>query len=75
LITDGDWHKVVFSWDGSYRKLYVDDSEAASDTQANVQFVDTQEGLYIGAGSNLQPDSFWSGLVDDVRIYDRAIVP
>jgi hypothetical protein len=32
-------------------------------------------GLYIGAGSELMPGTFWSGLIDDVRIYDRAVKP
>jgi hypothetical protein len=32
-------------------------------------------GLYIGAGTNLEPGSFFSGLIDDIRIYNRAIAP
>ena len=59
------------TWDGSNRILYVDDLEVAKDTQA--QFSGSAEGLYIGAGKNLEPGSFFSGLIDDVRIYDRAV--
>jgi hypothetical protein len=29
----------------------------------------------IGAGSTMAPATFWSGLIDDVRIYDRAVTP
>ena len=25
--------------------------------------------------STLAPDSFWSGLIDDVRVYDQAVTP
>ena len=32
-------------------------------------------GLYLGAGSALSPGNFWSGLIDDVRIYNRAVKP
>ena len=32
-------------------------------------------GLYLGAGKDLAEGSFWSGLIDDVRIYDRVIEP
>jgi hypothetical protein len=32
-------------------------------------------GLYIGADKSLEGGSFWSGLIDDVRIYDRAVSP
>ena len=32
-------------------------------------------GLYIGAGQDLDPATFLFGLIDDVRIYNRAITP
>jgi hypothetical protein len=32
-------------------------------------------GLDIGAGKNLEAGSFWSGLIDDVKICDRAVTP
>jgi hypothetical protein len=31
--------------------------------------------MYIGAGSTLAPGTFWSGLIDDVRLYNRAVKP
>jgi len=73
VITDGIWHRVGLSWDGSNRILYVDDIEVAKDTQASLP--SSVGGLYIGAGSTLAAGSFWSGLMDDVRIYDRAVKP
>jgi hypothetical protein len=73
VITDGNWHQVGFVWDGSYRTIYVDDVEVAKDTQSDLEGSDG--GLYIGAGKNLEAGSFWSGLIDDVRIYNRAISP
>ena len=51
----------------------MDDVEAAQDTAANLEAGD--EGLYIGAGSGLEPGTFWSGLIDDIRIYDRVVSP
>jgi N-acetylneuraminic acid mutarotase len=73
VITDGEWRRVGLTWDGSNRILYVDDVEVAKDTQAGLASSD--RGLNIGAGWNLSAGSFWSGLIDDIRIYDRAIVP
>jgi hypothetical protein len=73
VITDGAWHRIGFVWDGTHRTLYVDGAEAAKDTQANLP--SSSGGLYIGAGSALAPGSFWKGLIDDVRIYDRAVKP
>jgi hypothetical protein len=75
VITDGNWHSIGFVWDGSYRCLYVDRAEVAKDTQPQGQLLGADSGLYIGAGKNLEPDSFFSGLIDDVRIYNRAITP
>jgi len=72
-ITDDNWHRVGFVWDGTSRILYVDDVEVARDTLAGLNSADG--GLRVGAGSKLEAASFWSGLIDDVRVYDRAIVP
>ena len=73
VITDSEWHRVGFTWDGSMGILYVDDIEVAGPTKG--LFEHSLGGLYIGAGKNLEVGSFWSGLIDDVRIYDRAITP
>jgi hypothetical protein len=73
IITDGLWHRIGFVWNGSQRILYVDDVEVAKDTQADL--AGSTGGLYIGAGKNLDAGSFWSGLIDDVRIYERAVRP
>jgi N-acetylneuraminic acid mutarotase len=72
-ITDGQWHRVGFTWDGSNRTLYVDDIQVSRDTQVGLW--PATGGLYIGAGNALQAATFWSGLIDDVRIYDRAVKP
>jgi hypothetical protein len=72
VVTDGNWHRVGLTWDGKNRILYVDDIEV-KDTQTSL--AGSQGGLNIGAGSTLSAGSFWSGLIDDVRIYDRAVKP
>jgi N-acetylneuraminic acid mutarotase len=72
-ITDGQWHRIGFVWDGLNRMLYVDDILVAEDTQANLQGSDS--GLYIGCGKTMESGTYWSGLVDDVRIYNRVIKP
>ena len=58
---------------GSQMHLYVDDVEIArSDIPPLLPAI---RGLQIGAGKNLEPGTFWSGLIDDVRIYDRVVKP
>ncbi|MFC1794711.1 kelch repeat-containing protein, partial [Planctomycetota bacterium] len=73
VITDGTWHRIGFVWDGINRSLYVDDILVAEDTQANLQGSDS--GLYIGTGKAMEPGTYFSGLIDDVRIYNRAVRP
>jgi len=73
IITDDDWRRVGFTWDGINRTLYVDDVEAAHDTLGGLKGSDGN--LHIGTGKGLEVGTFWSGMIDDVRIYDRVVVP
>jgi len=73
VITDGDWHRVGFVWDGTDRILYVDDVEVARDELENL--APSEGGLIIGAGAGLEDGTFFSGLIDDVQIYDRVVEP
>jgi hypothetical protein len=75
VITDGQWHHVglVYDFDGFHRRLYVDGAEVAKDT--GVVAAPLPDGdLYFGAaGKDLDVGSFFSGLIDEVRAYNRAL--
>jgi hypothetical protein len=73
VITDDIWHRVAFVWDGASRNLYVDGALVATDEQDKLE--GSSRGLNIGCGANLEPGTFFSGLIDDVRIYNRAVKP
>lgn len=73
LITDGNWHRVGLSWDGSNRILSCDGVEVARDTQAGL--ASSTENFTFGGGGTMAPSGFWKGLIDDVRIYDRVVKP
>ena len=74
-ITDGNWHRIGFVWDGSYRHLYVDGAEVARDAAPLSSLESAPGGLHFGVGSTLAPGIFFSGLIDDIRIYNRAVRP
>ena len=75
-VTDGAWRLLRLVWDGgSHRCLYVDGREVAADTRKLGTLKFSTAGFNIGAGKALEPGSFWSGLLDDIRIYNRAIKP
>ena len=72
-ITDDQWHRIGFVWDGSSRMLYVDSIAVAQDMQDDLK--SSSNGLCIGIGQSMTPGTYWSGLIDDVRIYNRAVSP
>ena len=51
----------------------MDDVLVAEDAQTGLTAC--YGGLQIGCGENMTPGTFWSGLIDDVRIYNRAVKP
>ncbi len=73
LITDGNWHRIAFVRDGATRALYVDGMLVAEDTQLTL--APCTGGLYIGCDKDQTPGTFWTGLIDDIRIYNRAVRP
>jgi hypothetical protein len=75
VVTDDQWHHIGFVWDGSYRYLYVDGIEVDRDTQAitAASLKHCDGGLYIGTSKTLDTGTFFSGLIDDVRIYNVAL--
>jgi hypothetical protein len=73
VITDGNWHRIGLVWDGSHRTLCVDDAVVAEDVQDGLG--GSGDGLYIGTGKTMAPGTYFSGLIDDVRIYNRAVRP
>lgn len=73
VITDSVWHRIVVVWDGAYRSLYVDGTEVARDSLVQGEPMSATGGLNLGAGKTLTPSSFFDGLMDDIRIYNRAL--
>jgi hypothetical protein len=73
VITDGQWHRVGLAWDGTQRTLCVDGTMVAEDTQPGLE--SSQMGLYIGVDKYFTPGTFFSGLIDDIRIYNRVVSP
>ena len=74
VITDDQWHHVGLAYDivAMKRHLYLDGTEVAVDDGV-VGGVQSTAGLYIGAGQTLDVGTFFSGLIDDVRIYNKAL--
>jgi hypothetical protein len=74
VITDDQWHHVglVYDFDSFHRRLYVDGAEVAKDTDVVAGLLSDGD-LYFGAGQSLDVASFFSGLIDDIRVYNVAL--
>ena len=74
VITDFQWHHVgfVYDMDSLQRQLYVDGNLVAEDDTA-VSGAPSNGGLYIGASKDLEAGTFFSGMIDDIRIYNQAL--
>lgn len=75
VVTDGAWHLLHLVWDGTGRRLYVDGKQAAVDTRQFGTLKSSTADFYFGAGKDLEPGSFWSGRLDDIRFYGRVVTP
>ncbi len=76
VAADGQWHEVAVEWDGIYRRLFLDREEVSRDiAPMSLPPIAWDGTLNIGTGEGFQPDSFFSGLIDDVRIYQSAVEP
>ena len=75
VVTDGQWHYIGFVWDGAYRSLNVDGIEVARDANPIIlaPLKSANGGLNIGTGKDLDAVTFFSGMIDDVRIYNKAL--
>ncbi|MFC1793658.1 LamG-like jellyroll fold domain-containing protein [Planctomycetota bacterium] len=74
VITDGQWYHVglMFDLEGLHRHLYVDGVKVAEDSDL-VGGVALDGGLFIGVGEGINKATLFSGLIDDVRIYNTAL--
>ena len=66
------WYFVVATYDGKKACIYVDGKEVASATDPPAELDSTDVGINIGQ-NNEQSDRFFNGVIDEVKIYDRAL--
>ena len=70
-VDDGEWHHVGWVYDGTMNYLYVDGEVDATEENSG-QITVSSYPLYIGDNSQAT-GRFWTGLIDDVQIYNRPL--
>lgn len=71
-VTEGRWHHVVLTYDGSYLRLYVDGREDASVAKSGALDPFTGVGPDVGYALNSSGYRF-IGDVDELAYYSRAL--
>lgn len=70
----GRWYHLAYSFDGQMQRLFVNGVQRGAET-SNPPMPDTSP-LIIGANQNYDViEEHWVGLVDEVRLYRRALSP
>jgi len=73
ILTANVWHHVVGTYDGSHMRLFVNGSSDAIPVAPGLAH-NVNIRVLIGARlSNNTPTVFFSGLIDEVRIHNRAL--
>ncbi len=71
-VNDGAWHQIVAVYQaGGNKSIYVDGSPAES-TKVSQAFIGNSAPFLIG-GISIVPDGRYSGLIDEVQIYNHAL--
>lgn len=71
FMWDTGWHHIMGIYNDSMVKIYVDGTQIASQAQtANMSY---PASLYIGTYNGTTGTYNFSGIIDDVRIYNRAL--
>ncbi|MHC4431833.1 MAG: LamG-like jellyroll fold domain-containing protein, partial [Planctomycetota bacterium] len=70
-VSTGDWFHVAAVYNGAQKLLYINgELDASSDSTGEISTVTTP--VFIGENSGAT-GRHWAGLIDDVRIYKRAL--
>ena len=70
---DGNWHFVLLSYNGTLLRIEIDGNEMSyKHTERAIPDSTGDQPLRIGANS-LDEDKFFTGYIDEVRIWDRGL--
>lgn len=70
VLNSNKWNYVTITFDGLYQKTYVNGNLVLKKT-LNSNINDSDTSLYIGSWGGWT--EFFSGKIDDIRIYNRAL--
>ncbi len=74
-LNAGEWYFAVGTYDAATgeMKLYLNGIEVASQIHPVAGPLSTNGSVPVALGANGSPEQFFDGVLDDLRIYDRAL--
>jgi hypothetical protein len=70
LPSEDEWNHITATYDQTHVRLYIN-SIIVGEENYNDNILTNSEPLYIGSAVNR--DYFFKGVIDDIRIYNRAL--
>jgi hypothetical protein len=71
-IKPGTWVTVVFTYDETQARLYVD-GKLKQTINGTVPFTANTFDMFIGRAENPQNPYWFNGVIDEIRIYEKAL--
>jgi gliding motility-associated-like protein len=68
----GQWHHIVFQRENNYLKLYIDGVLDSKYLSTNINCTNNQP-IWLGSNHVISTSQNYNGIMDDIRIYNRAI--
>ena len=67
------WYHLLYSYDGITARFYINGILKNASPRAPVDFTNNTEDVFIGKSNYAGFDSNFKGVIDEIRIYNRAL--
>ncbi|MBW2256992.1 MAG: LamG domain-containing protein, partial [Deltaproteobacteria bacterium] len=72
-LPEDTWVHAAAVYDGSFMELFLNGIPVGSTPKTGALSTNATVGVWIGSNPPLASSKPWDGLIDEVRIYDRAL--
>ena len=73
-VSNNDWHHLVYTYNNRLEKVYMDGVLVQTNTDTSTEALSYGAPFTIGAKAASAFD-MWAGKIDDVKVYNRALLP
>lgn len=72
FVEKNKWFCIVYTFDGTKASLYIDGAQIGSIT-TSIPYIPNSDDLFLGRLNDPQYPYWFNGVMDEVRIYNRAL--